>query len=136
MLDMEVYVCKPCCADSWIGSDVSIPVSFRVTEMSKSDREGKTHRGKPLPLDDEEPHSAGVDLAPITLLRTSVLDFVRGRTAAFGCIMFCGYGLSNAENSSEQQHASTCHQHALLLLRRTAFSSFSHMCSGRSDVCR
>jgi len=34
-------------------------VIFRVTEMSKSDREGKTHRGKPLPLDDDEPHSAG-----------------------------------------------------------------------------
>ncbi|KAA6421625.1 MAG: translocation SEC63 protein [Trebouxia sp. A1-2] len=48
-----------CMSDSWIGSDTSIPVVFRVTEMSKSDREGKTHRGKPLPLDDDEPHSAG-----------------------------------------------------------------------------
>lgn len=83
-----VYVCKPCCADSWIGSDVSIPVSFRVTEMSKSDREGKTHRGKPLPLDDEEPHSAGAGLALITSLRTSALDFVTGYTAVFGCVMF------------------------------------------------
>ena len=51
--------CKWVFADSWIGSDVSIPVTFRITEMSKSDKEGKTHRGKPLPLDNEETHSAG-----------------------------------------------------------------------------
>ena len=41
-------------ADSWVGCDVSIPVNVKITEMSKSDREGRTHRGKPLPLDDDE----------------------------------------------------------------------------------
>ena len=51
------------CADSWIGSDISIPVTVRITEMSKSDKEGKTHRGKPLPLDEEEARSAGTILA-------------------------------------------------------------------------
>ena len=46
-------------ADSWIGSDVSIPVTVRITEMSKADKEGRTYRGKALPLDDDTANSAG-----------------------------------------------------------------------------
>lgn len=46
-------------ADSWIGSDVSILVTVRITEMSKADKEGRTYRGKALPLDNEAAQSAG-----------------------------------------------------------------------------
>lgn len=49
-------------ADSWIGSDVSIPVTVRINEMSKADKEGRTYRGKALPLDDDAAHSAGQQL--------------------------------------------------------------------------
>lgn len=53
-------------ADSWIGSDVSIPVTVRITEMSRAEKEGRSHRGKALPLDDDEPHSAGRQMvAPV-----------------------------------------------------------------------
>ena len=55
--------------DSWIGSDVSIPVTVRITEMSKADKEGRTYRGKALPLDNDAAHSAGKRFA--TWLLTS-----------------------------------------------------------------
>lgn len=48
-----------CMSDSWIGSDVSILVTVRITEMSKADKEGRTYRGKALPLDNEAAQSAG-----------------------------------------------------------------------------
>lgn len=47
-------------ADSWVGCDISIPVNFKISEMSKADREGQTHRGKPLPLSDDEERSEGM----------------------------------------------------------------------------
>ena len=71
------------CADSWIGSDVSIPVTVRITEMSRSDKEGRTHRGKPLPVDQEEEGSAGMNMhvVPSPGISSSAVCF------------FCGIGL-------------------------------------------
>lgn len=34
-------------------------MTVRINEMSRADKEGRTYRGKALPLDDDAAHSAG-----------------------------------------------------------------------------
>ena len=57
--------------------------------MSKSDKEGKTHRGKPLPLDDDEPHSAGNLLRLTALSVCSIAAF----ELTYHSLLQCGNAL-------------------------------------------
>ena len=45
-------------ADCWIGCDRTLPLKLKVNELTRAEREGRTNRGKALPLDGDEEAAA------------------------------------------------------------------------------
>ena len=45
-------------ADCWIGCDRTLPLKLKVNELTRAEREGRTNRGKALPLDADEEAAA------------------------------------------------------------------------------
>ena len=41
-------------ADCWVGCDRAVPVKLKVNELTRAEREGRTQRGKPVPVEGQE----------------------------------------------------------------------------------
>ena len=49
-------------ADSWLGCDKVLPLKLKVNELTRAEREGRTHRGKQLkPADSDAESDAAAD---------------------------------------------------------------------------
>lgn len=44
-------------ADSWVGCDRIMPLKLKVNELTRAEREGRTHRGKQVPADKADANS-------------------------------------------------------------------------------